>query len=393
MAPFIEKIRSRLNHCETSQHYSLLYGYRDARTEFGGIGIDGIRSPMLLFSYIEGLERLYDAMTGIPFARPVIPGRTTVLVCRIPLYMGRGDPFTTRDGREFIIGLPSRRLEPDENSAFNLARADAIHEATHVFNFLARPPQRSLIEKGWQWFNEATAVFMERFLLHGTSACLRYIANWVDRPEVPLDHRDAEYEAGMFACYLSKRFGPRILTRIWTESGENDRPFDVLRRLLPGAASESALSCFAEYCEDSYFLWDHESNGFALDVFLRYGHRATTDSIKLRVGDKCNPISTTIDHLACRYFRITTTEYVRSIHVRVSTNPNNDAMSAKLLIIGKALHKGPEATLVPDCHGNLTASLESLSLGDIDHSVLVVANCGIGPAHDGRECNIFLSAS
>ena len=144
-----------------------------------------------------------------------------------------------------------------------MAAVEAVHEVTHVFNWAARPPLRSLMEGKWRWFDEATAVLMETLIYPGNLDSTRFCMNWMDLPELPVDHPGMRYEAGMFARYLSRRFGPQLISDIWTKSEPHEDPIYALHRLTSDQCPQHLRSMtpetsrcwiFGEYAHDSYFL-------------------------------------------------------------------------------------------------------------------------------------------
>ena len=302
MSPIIAGLPSQAE----SEHYAVLFGYRDPAPRHSGLGIRGVRNPTLVSVYLEALERLYAAMTGPVFRRPNPrvdhSGKTAVYVFHIADRFASNSPFMMYDldGIPYL-GLPCRSADPTMQAAFHRAASEAVHEATHAFNWSARPYQ-GLREEAWHWFDEATAVFMERYLLAGNPDAIRFCLNWTDMPERPLDHRAGMYEAGMFATYLATRFGPGLISGLWTQSTRTETPLETLNRLMqieePALHTIDPTLCpvFAEYCLDSYFLWDHQSKGFALDVYIRFGKRALAGCAALAPGDSVI-FENRVDHL------------------------------------------------------------------------------------------------
>lgn len=414
-----------------SDHFIVHFGPRD-RPEGRGLGSLGIRDRRLVLTYLDALERLYTAMTAQPLERQ-LPGffaqrKVNVYIVDISqMFPEEECALTSVDEKRVpYIALPCRTNEPTIRAELDRAAAEAVHEATHVFNMRERPlyvrdsDERPLLDPyhwPWAWFDEATATFMESVVLAGNHDTLRFGLDWSDRPESSLDDWSACYEAWMFVRYLAKRFGLGFISKVWTEAAEDENPIETLTRLLDKDCNNSVFSSpkpdtpdiFASgYCLDSYFLWDPESPGYAPEVYARYGERAVTESFVLQARSRASS-SDSLHHLSCRYYRLYIGSEVSTLEVRLSSQMPNHRMPLKveLAVVTTEMKRGPVGVLRPaDPVGpeepvRLCARVNNLDANRIDHLVLVVTNCGLrsspggfnGEHDDGVAYELTLSVS
>jgi hypothetical protein len=389
-----------------SEHFVIHYGVRNP-SDGKGRSCEGVRDYTLILTYLEALERLYDTMTGPPWSRsaPVVDagGRTHVFALNHsaitaddpflephPKWTGRSVPF---------IVLPCRSDETTTQAELQRASAEAVHEATHVFNYTERPYD-SFTSQDWEWFDEAFAVFMETRVLAGNPDYVRFLMNWIDMPEVPLDHSSAKYQAGMFVRYLAKRLGNEFVNDVWVSSEEKEDPLKTIQRLLGDrfevvSSDPHVQDLFASgYCMDPYFLWDHESAGLATDVFTRYGERAISESCSLRAGSSAWETEGFLDHLACRYYRIYPKGKIPQMTISLMTHNGTTVkpLKAEVAIVTTERRRQesrsllPVATPQPAQNQLLSTTFDNLPVDEIDHLVLVVANCGKRPdKEDDRD--------
>jgi Family of unknown function (DUF6055) len=381
-----------------SDHFVIHYGLRNPR-EGRGRGSEGVRDRILVLTYVEALEHLHSIMTDAPWNRPPpvvdLDRRTHVFVFDTYPFTDV-DPFSqTAPGSSAqtvpYIVLPCRNDETSTQAELQRAAAEAVHEATHVFNFTEKPDD--LLVPAWEWYDEGFAVFMETLAVAGNPDYVRFLKNWIDRPEVPLDHRNARYQAGMFVRYLARRLGHRFVNEVWTDSAPSEGPFQAIQRMLPPnqvliSPDPKVKDLFASgYCMDPFFLWDHASAGLAPEVFARFGERAITDSLMLKAGAPAQMTGGVLDHLACRYYRFYLKGNVSKVWIALT--PGNGAGPTKLkaevaAVTGEGartgvtpLHPPPEP--VEGEPFRLTAWLNVADPGEIDHLILVVTNCGTRP--------------
>jgi hypothetical protein len=342
-----------------NDHFDLHYRLRNPRAAGAGLGLMGVENDTLIRRYAEALEKTYNELRDRGWEHPTAdPGqRIRVYVFDTTRFLqgGRDAPFTYPDPTGPVIGLRSVISEPD--LATMLARADieAAHELTHVFNHhVRRPDPYTLLESSpwrcdpWQWFDEATAVFMERQVFPEHTENLRFALHWAYQPELELElpYAPGGYCAAWFIEYLVKTFGWEFLHGVWhdhdpTERGE--RPVNVIDRLLgarhngltfqqvfagegranPGeqqrrrelratwrrpaagpVALLAALGCEppgpegvwstdpgcccerqpGDFCDDNYCTRAYSVHCFARGVHVRFGGRSITERLNVPVG-------------------------------------------------------------------------------------------------------------
>lgn len=389
----ISQIKKSLKLTLPSEHFVVHYGLRNPR-EGRGLGSHGVRDRVLILTYLHALENLYAAITAKPWERepPVTGGdkKTHVYV------FNSGGPFTAYDSRKIpYIVLPSRSNEPTTQAELHRAASEAVHEATHLFNYSQRPFHDKFHTKAWEWFDEGLAVLMEMLVGAGNPDYFRFLMDWIDSPEMPLDHPAGKYQAGMFVRYLSKRLGLKFVNDVWVKSAPEEKPLEALERLMPDgqrflSADSAVRDIFASgYCIDPYFLWEHASVSLAPDVFVRYGERAVTESLTLPASNG-QTINDELDHLACRYYRF----YLKGgTHFEVKLTVNDACavtpLKAEVAVVTTDMRRTHIEALCPaeavDVEeGCLSCVVGSLDSDEIDHIVLIVSNCGTGATLNGN---------
>jgi len=400
-----------------SDHFVIHYGLRNP-VNGKGRGGDGVRDHILILTYLEALERLYDIMINPPWSRPHpvvdVDNRTHVFVLNEEAQTAEDSfanlaPNSATQNVPFIV-LPCRSAETTTQAELQRATAEAVHEATHVFNYTERRYD-SIMAEHWRWFDEGFAIFMETLVVSGNPDYIRYLLNWIDLPEMPLDHTNAKYQAGMFVRYLAKRLGNIFVNNVWVQSQPRERPLETIQRLLPHgqvlvSSDPNTQDLFASgYCMDPYFLWDYQSAGLAPDVFARYGERAITESFVLWPNRTPVQAADTLSHLACRYYRFYLKGAVSTVDIELTPEKRQETMplKAEVAVITVTRQRTNRQALrpsqAPGRGHKLSVTMGSMSLADIDHIVMVVTNCGTRPNMDDDrddhddEVNFSIEAS
>jgi len=313
------------------------------------------------------------------------------------------------DGKP-ILHLASRGTETSRMGELSRATATAIHELCHAFTMRWWSPGR-VDSQGcdpWEWWSEGTSVFMETHVSPENQDSLRYVGRWADHPEVPIDDPYHLYQAGMFVRYLyhHPRLGAKFITAVWeepeleSESEQTESVSDpcsaiekVLARDVPNlafASPEEDDIFAAGYCVDSYFCFDTRSACFNPFVFVRFGERQATESYEPPICDAATQDS--LDHLACRYYRFMppSNSAGTTLNVRLTANPQGkesdiEQLKGILAVVTTNWSKGETVVLEPASEERtLESSMQNFTSGDVDHIVLIVANCSYGEnARDG----------
>jgi len=395
---FVE-VKQELRLTLSSEHFSVHYGLRNPRCG-RGLGPNGVGDPVLLRWYLSALERLYRAMSSPPWNRPApktdASGKTRVYVCDLDR-IGIHDPFTSADReRNPFIVLSCRSYEPLTDGAMRRAAAEAVHEATHVFNARERPFDRPVDFPWWAWLNEAMATYMESVILPGNQDYFRFLANWIDVPGIALNDWRAAYQGCLFLHYLARAVDHGFPNRIWTDSGPGDKPLATIDRLASesgqvfATADAGKRDLFAQgYAMDSYFLRDHTGGCFAPDLCCRFGDRAVVETFELSAGDPAGAVKETLPHLASHYFRCFVGRNVDRVRLTLRalrvTNPMPFKVEAA--IVRADLSCGQRQLLLPvrgrgrSGSGVVTAEVTGVTERDFDHLVLVVSNC----THENKD--------
>ena len=385
-----------------STHFVLHYGLRNPY-EGHGLGADGVRNHGLIHVYARALERLYQTMTEPPWNRPPpVDGKTHVFVLDAPAHADVDETNTP-----FII-LPSRSDETSEQAELLRATAEAVHEATHIFSFTQRP-FNDVASVAWEWFDEGFAVFMEMNVTAGNLDYFRFLTDWINKPEQPLDDPRGKYQAGMFIRYVSILMGSDFVNKVWTLSARWETPLETLSRLMPAgrkafSPDPKEIDLFGSgYCLDFYFMWNQENANIAPEVFLRFGERAVSASLVLSAGQETG-VNGTLDHLACRYYRINIRGGATKLEVRfyVGDPTTPTTLKAQVAVVTRERQRAKVILLCEGEHaGMLSAELGGLDAYGLDHMVLVVSNCGVkslqnstdGEHDDGKAFYFTISAS
>jgi len=416
--PHVPKLEQLLPHVLESEHFVIHFGYRNPpvggfgtqgiRDRAVGLGGHGIRDRAVVLTYMNALESLYRAMTADPWHReaPVTDGGRT------HVYIADSEPYTFHRRKVPFIVLSSRSNEPTTQAELYRAAAEAVHEATHLFNFREHP-MNDPNSKAWEWFDEGIAVLMETLVASGNTDYFRFLMNWIDMPEVSLDDPKGKYQAGMFVRYLSKRLGVGFVNDVWTQSLVDETPLQTIARLIPSGQTfispdPTVSDIFASgYCIDPYFMWDHDCAGLAPDIILRYGERAVTESLVLRRGSE-ETIDGLLNHLACRYYRF----YLRGdvsrlrLSLYITDAPQATPLKAEVAVVTREKCRKVVEPLLPTAPvpagvaGKLSVTLNTDDSEEIDHLVLVVSNCGLraarsqkGGPHDDKKPYVIEAAA
>lgn len=389
----LPRIIERLPLIMESEHFRLRYGLRNPACG-KGLGASGVADRSLPLTYLHALEKLYRTMSAAPWGRPAAitdaTGKTPVYIFEISELMpGDSSPFIHANAEKIpFICLPSRSSEPSAQSEMQCAAAQAIHEATHVFNFREQVTRHG-DRRRWHWLDDGLAVFMETHLIPGNHDHFRFLKNWLDEPELPLDHRWAGYQAGLFVAYLEAQ-QQGLANKTWLQDGRAGGPVETLMGLLPLGRKfvshhPDERDLFASgYCLDSYFFWDHTCASLAPELFARFGERAVTESFALRPGFADVSPNHRLDHLACRYFRFYLKAEVSHLQIELRAEGEQPIapLKAELAVVKPEMQRGDVVALRSKSAGGelsdriLSVELNQLAPNHLDHLVLVVTNCG-----------------
>jgi hypothetical protein len=385
-----------------SEHFILRFADR-IPTRGRGFGAGGVRDRGLIHTYLDTLETAYEILTRPPHSRlpPLVgpAGKTEVHVFDLHLAFPTDPrPFTTIDPRcredVPVICLPCRTDFPTRESEALYARAAAVHEFAHALNCRERPltdPHSG----SWEWLDEGTAFHCEHLVLPNNQDSLRFLLEWVDRPESPLDDYGARFQTGMFVRYLTNSQGPHFLTRLWMESAHEETALAALTRHLGNeetvfSTPDPDISDFfgTGYCLDSYFFFDPANPLYTPEVHNRFGTRSISESFLVFPGESLS----TRDFLAplsCRYYRVALGSGSQCIRIRILPGENHHPFPLRghLTVVTPHRRRGPTWVLRPTpgdaAEGPaLLAELTDLDADKVDHLILTVS---LGVLPEGRS--------
>lgn len=386
----LEKIFERLPDCDDSpqKHFTLCYGLRNPRRG-PGLSYWGVESRDLIDHYAKALDHMYAVLAGQNWTPPHknSKGRIPVAVFYTADYNGHDASFITARGGVSVIGLRNDNGEPTYQALLDRAAVEAAHEAAHTFTHRHRPLQ-GMYTQPWEWFDEATAVFMERLAFPDKRETLRYSGHWCRRPDLSLAHPDwpRGYFAGMFIEYLVKAFDLQLLHDIWHKARREDRPIDILQRLLEdrGVPIADVAAQVRDLFGARYFLDTYFDNGYAQDVFDRYGRRSVRHSLTVRKGSN-KPVAEDdgLDHLCCRYYHLFAAANVQAVEVAVYTGapPDHCRIKAALVAVEGSARQGEPVFLKRQADagggGTQLAGQIAFPQGEQAYVLLVVSNVNI----------------
>lgn len=433
------------------KHFDVYYEFRNPAAHGPGLGLMGIDRLELIDRYEAAVERVYALLADREEWTPPA-GRLRVYVFDTTRWWqnGRDAPFTYPDKYDGpVIGLRSVLNEPDREAMLARAEVEAAHETAHTFNHVHHPPsaQHSPSEKSpwrydpWKWFDEATAVFMERQACDGHHEGLRFAIHWAYQPELVLEspHSPGGYSAAWFVEYLVETFGWGFLRAVWHDrSGDRrERPVHVINRLLGGFPGPSGQLTFAEVfagegradpqerarrqadkrlarekarrrgcdpapgcccagddagrhpidlCDDNYCTRSYSVHCFAGRVHDRFGGRSVAERLDVPAGGSAGVrMADPLGPLSCRYFQLYPGRDCRSVRVRVSVAAPSPACRLRVAVmplagtfqLGHTVHLPPR----PDAGGTGTVFEGHVGFPPLagGHLVLVVSNVYVVP--------------
>jgi len=398
---------ARLSLVVESEHFVVHFGLINPPTG-KTMASDGVRDRSLVRTYLDALERCYAVMTSEPWQRqpPIVgpQGKTSVFVVN-------SAPFTATDLQMVpYICLPSGNNEPTHAAELDRAAAEAVHEAVHVFNYRERP-FHDVHSQAWEWYDCALASFIETIVLPENVDHLRFVDDWVRKPEKPLDEGDMRNQGFVFIQYLANRMGLDFVNQVWTQAVQEESPLDALARMLPNgkvfaSPEPDDQDIFGSgYCVDSYFFGDSSSKCYMPRAFARYGNRAVSESVLLS-GEETKTITDSLDHLACKYYRLALTDDCQKKQMRISlrTAGSIAPLKAEVAVVkasGERLFT--ESLRMTDSEdstgGEQLFCRLPLPWTETAHVILVVSNCGLRSGmkadehDDNREFEIIASVA
>jgi Family of unknown function (DUF6055) len=216
----------------------------------------------------------------------------------------------------------------------------------------------------------------------------RHSANWVDRPDIPLDAEDMKYASAMFLGYLARRFGAEIVSKIWLDAQPDEKPLTVVNRLVSNEVpdlrpkADVEVPIYVDYALASYFIWDHNSCSFAPDVFARYRHRALCAHVRLS-PESPHSQALKLNRLACFYFRFDLADSIRTVTVEI--NGKDRPLSIVLAVVQPDMSQGKKIQFASDVAGELSSGTLAVSPSELDHLVLVVSHYCTSPSEIGFD--------
>ena len=384
-----------------SSRFRLHWDYRSPDCGRGR-PVHGIQECGIEKEYLGALERAHEVLTGPECNWPKLPWpsiRVYIQGLRPGLF-GEAHP-AGYSGVGPALLLACGGSEPQQDWASQRRQAAAAHELTHLFLFEAKP----LLGADWYFFDEAVATAMEPVVLRGNTDHFRFLYPWFMRPERSLDTTDNDRTAmcaAPFVTYLMNRFGRDVVRKIYHvvghAAGGAQNPANTWAALTAveqvlGQEGAVLADAFIEddvfgsgYCVDAYFLDDPQSRLRNPGLYDRYDQRAVTETFcQYPVQDAAG--NDPIDHLGCRYFRFRPNGAGSNLRVSVAL-PSQGAkkhLRGELVAVSPDGRRGEQRVQLQRTSddGAMEAPLADFKEPDVDHAVLVVANCAWGEVEAG----------
>jgi hypothetical protein len=292
-------------------------GWRNGLESVDGLGI--------IRAYARALERTYKSMMDAGWEEPDRgPARDPIPV----LVHDFDHPFCgpTSLPAGAVVGLLSELDETTPNHCLKRAAIDASHETVHLFTLVHRRHMGLRDIRKWAWFDEATAVHIERRLNPRNPASLSngYARDWVNFPEISLEFEgeQAGYHSAWFVTHLVGQYGDDFLRDVWHEAQPGETPCQVIDRLLwqrqPTTSKPvSPWSLLGTLVHD-YAVRSHHTRALDALANRRYGDRKFTYVLPLDgTVELPHPWTDEIPPLGCRYYRIGPVKQPRRVSIEL----------------------------------------------------------------------------
>ncbi len=276
------------------------------RLDGHAVGLCGVENTALLNAYADALDQAYDyfatGQAGVPWE---LPRRSDDLKA-VPVFVTRPvarslDAFTFTFAGESSVWLRNLLQAPDASGIVQQAQVDATHEVAHLFTHRHHAPSPSPFDP-WKWFDEATAVYIERELQPALFESIRYGVYWSYAPELGLSLLNNEasgYFAGWFLRYLVRLLNFDLIRDVWHDPNATG-PIAALDALLRARCGSSFADVFTDYASNTYSY-----GAFDNEVYLQCGERSLAGWFAPACGVSCTgPTADMLAPYACRYYRI-----------------------------------------------------------------------------------------
>ena len=270
-------------------------------------GSEGVSDKRLVDAFAESLAKLHSRLCDPQHGLQLQAHSINIYITDAFGF----NPFsphktTDREGLPYAV-LPCRIHEASPEFERFYATACAIHEGSHVFTHAYLPGLDS-----WQWFDEATAVWLELLLSPGNPFTLEYFMMWCDHPEESLENDPEWYGSGLFAAYLANRFGEDFISKIWKVKDKPPTPLAVI------CDFSKCEAVFHEYAVASYFATTPQGDPTVFRAALRrFGGRALAESFN---EVPKHPVEIVLPKpLSVSYFRFALPSNVQSLSISANT--------------------------------------------------------------------------
>ncbi len=264
-----------------------------------------------------------------------------------------------------------------ENTPLDSMKVTFAHEFHHAvqngINGLASP-----------WYYETTATWIEEQVYDDINDNRQYLSDFFGNPERSLDTKEQgqtfEYGTWVFNEYLSSKWGTGIIKEIWTALDPDDNyvPMDGVISVVTGKGS-TFKDVFTDFAAENYSKKIYSEAGDATD---KYVDVKFLDSITLSNKESTSEASTTIDHLASKYIKISPSS-AESATLTLSINgADGKELSAMAVVKNGATYTKHLVTLDASTVVGSVA-IDNFSTASVTEVVLVLVN--YSKAQDSSE--------
>lgn len=291
-------------------------------------GYHAVESEKFVNAYIQGLQEAYQYLIDIQ--KRNIPdqwhqNKINVYIAAAPYFTGEiasSGLIEVEEMRPYII-LPSYWIINSIDRALDKAKATAIHEVVHVFNWYYISKCDVNNPRGISPINEMDAMLVEMTLAHsGVESYMTYALRFVESPNLSLVN--SLYSGFVWAKYLQYKYKEKtegfLFVEYWKllEQEENCyvHGFELFCQHIESVLEKPVChplkeDLFTDYCIESYLmLLERNLIWFPNFIYIqkRFGGRRIHESwdvAKIKLLEKQTfTIEGMLNILSCHYYRI-----------------------------------------------------------------------------------------
>ena len=187
-----------------------------------------------------------------------------------------------------------------QNTPIDSMRVTFAHEFHHAI-------QNGINGLASAWYYETTATWIEEQVYDSINDNRQYLSSFFNNPERSLDTTDPnetyQYSTWLFNEYLASKWTPEIIKDIWTALDPDGSyvPLDAVMSVIVAKGS-TCKDTFTDFVAENYSKSIYSESA---DDSTVYASVKFHESISMTNAESTTAASTTIDHLASKYIKIT----------------------------------------------------------------------------------------